>query len=312
MRVQFSQCCIWIQHQQGEDFSISDTRDFQTSHHKNTKEDLEVQQKRAVEPGYGSLATAPGPSARISPGTDPSISKVGPLTFPAVQEAQGYQRGFGRTPLHLACAKGYPDIVSLLVERKCKVDLQDKDSLTPLIKAVLCHQEECAIILLKHGANPNLGDHNNNTALHYAAFDQNVAMVEKLLTYKADIEAKNKEGFTPFMFAVMKRSYELVELLLKMGANVNATDNTKRTSLMIAISMESMGIVNLLFQNNVDPTCEDEDGWTAEKYAKHFRYPLGGRKGEGGRKDLPDEMTEITPHPPQISSVWAAFSTLTV
>ncbi|XP_074126822.1 uncharacterized protein LOC141544481 isoform X1 [Sminthopsis crassicaudata] len=179
-----------------------------------------------------------------------------------------------RTPLHLACAKGYPDIVSLLVERKCKVDLQDKDSLTPLIKAILCHQEECAIILLKHGADPNLGDRNNNTALHYAAFDQNIAMVEKLLTYKADIEAKNKEGFTPFMFAVMKRSYELVELLLKMGANVNATDNTKKTSLMIAISMESMGIVNLLFQNNVDPTCEDEDGWTAEKYAKHFRYPL--------------------------------------
>uniref|UniRef100_A0A4X2M9Q7 Uncharacterized protein n=1 Tax=Vombatus ursinus TaxID=29139 RepID=A0A4X2M9Q7_VOMUR len=97
-----------------------------------------------------------------------------------------------RTPLHLACANGYPDVVSLLVERKCNLNLCDNNSQTPLIKAVECQQEECATILLEHGADPNLVDANNNTALHYAAAGRNTAIAAKLLRHEAAIEAKNK------------------------------------------------------------------------------------------------------------------------
>ncbi|XP_027702621.1 ankyrin repeat domain-containing protein 7-like, partial [Vombatus ursinus] len=105
------------------------------------------------------------------------------------------------TPLHLACANGYPDVVSLLVERKCNLNLRDNNSQTPLIKAVECQQEECATILLEHGADPNLVDANNNTALHYAASGRNTAIAAKLLRHKAAIEAKNKEGYTPLLLA---------------------------------------------------------------------------------------------------------------
>nr|XP_020831702.1 ankyrin repeat domain-containing protein 7-like isoform X2 [Phascolarctos cinereus] len=94
-------------------------------------------------------------------------------------------------PLHLACANGYPDVVSLLVERKCNLNLRDNDSLMPLIMALQCQQEECAIILLKHGVDPNLVD-TNNAALHYVASGQNTAIAAKLLRHKMDIEAKNK------------------------------------------------------------------------------------------------------------------------
>uniref|UniRef100_A0A7N4NSS7 CCDC144C-like coiled-coil domain-containing protein n=1 Tax=Sarcophilus harrisii TaxID=9305 RepID=A0A7N4NSS7_SARHA len=179
-----------------------------------------------------------------------------------------------RTPLHLACAKGYPDVVSLLVQRKCKLNLCDNDNRTPLIKAVQCQQEECATILLEHGADPNLVDSNNNTALHYAASGQNKAIAAQLLKHKGDIEAKNKEGYTPLLLAVTENNHDIVDFFLKNGANVNASDKSKRTALMIAVSSEPTGIVSLLLGYDVDLSCQDIYGWTVEQYAKLSGYPI--------------------------------------
>ncbi|XP_031796000.1 ankyrin repeat domain-containing protein 7-like [Sarcophilus harrisii] len=133
-----------------------------------------------------------------------------------------------RTPLHLACANGHPDVVCLLVERKCQLNLLDKDSRTPLMKAIECQQEECATILLEHGADPNLGDARNNNALHYIASGRTKFMAEKLVKHKIDIEAKNKEGLTPLLLAVSTMNFEMAGFLLKNGANVNALDSCKR------------------------------------------------------------------------------------
>ncbi|XP_074124285.1 ankyrin repeat domain-containing protein 26 isoform X6 [Sminthopsis crassicaudata] len=179
-----------------------------------------------------------------------------------------------RTPLHLACAKGYPDVVSLLVQRKCKLNLCDNDNRTPLIKAVQCQQEECATILLEHGADSNLVDSNNNTALHYAASGQNKAIAAQLLKHKGDIEAKNKEGYTPLLLAVTENNHDMVDFFLKNGANVNASDKSKRTALMIAVSSEPTGIVSLLLGYEVDLSCQDIYGWTVEQYAKLSGYPI--------------------------------------
>ncbi|XP_011814895.1 PREDICTED: uncharacterized protein LOC105524311 [Colobus angolensis palliatus] len=96
------------------------------------------------------------------------------------------------TALHLACAIGQTDMVSLLVSRSCELNLCDREWRTPLIKAVQLRQEVCATILLKNGANPNIMDLYGRTAVHYAVYNEDTSMIEKLLSFGADIEECSK------------------------------------------------------------------------------------------------------------------------
>ncbi|KAM8918813.1 uncharacterized protein AAEQ78_026295 [Lycaon pictus] len=135
-----------------------------------------------------------------------------------------------RTALHLACSCGHVGVVSLLVDRKCQLNLHDDENRTPLMKAVQCQEEECATILLKHGSDISITDNEGNTALHYAVSEDNVSIAKKLVLHKADIEAKNKDGLTPLLFAVKNDKRKMVAFLVEEGANVNAVDNTKSSA----------------------------------------------------------------------------------
>ncbi|XP_052525335.1 ankyrin repeat domain-containing protein 26 [Tympanuchus pallidicinctus] len=172
-----------------------------------------------------------------------------------------------RTPLHLACANGHADVVTFLVENKCKLDLFDSDNRSPLMKAVQCQQEKCVVILLEHGADPNLADASGNTALHLAAVSPNAFLAGMLIEHSARIEAQNKDGCTPLTLAISEHRDEMVELLLKKGADVHARDLCERTPLMTAASGGELKLVKILLHYGADLSHKDTNGWTAEDYA---------------------------------------------
>ncbi|CAM4477752.1 ankyrin repeat domain-containing protein 26 isoform X9 [Caretta caretta] len=179
-----------------------------------------------------------------------------------------------RTPLHLACANGHSDVVTYLVDNKCKLNLCDNDNRSPLMKAVQCQQEKCATMLLEHGADPNLVDVNSSTALHLAAQTANISLAVLLLEYNAHIEAQNKDGYTPLTIAITENHQEMVEFLLRKGADVHARDKSKRTPLMIAASGGELSLIKVLLQYGADVTHKDINGWTSEDYAL-----IGGYSG---------------------------------
>ncbi|XP_039426334.1 ankyrin repeat domain-containing protein 26-like isoform X5 [Corvus cornix cornix] len=177
-----------------------------------------------------------------------------------------------RTALHLACANGHVDVVTYLVENKCKINLFDNDNRSPLMKAVQCQQEECVAILLEHGADPNLADTDGNTALHLAVLSGNTTLAGLLLENNANIDAQNKEGCTPLILAISEHHEEIMEFLLKKGADVHARDQCERTPLMTAASGGELNLIKVLLRYGADVSHKDTNGWTAEDYAVIHGY----------------------------------------
>ncbi|KAB1273374.1 Ankyrin repeat domain-containing protein 26 [Camelus dromedarius] len=90
------------------------------------------------------------------------------------------------------CISGCPAVVALLIQFNCDLNAHDKERTTALIRAVQSLNKRCAGILLEHGANPNLEDGSQNTALHYAILEESMSIATQLLCHNANIEAIDK------------------------------------------------------------------------------------------------------------------------
>ncbi|XP_025953125.2 ankyrin repeat domain-containing protein 26 isoform X10 [Dromaius novaehollandiae] len=239
--------------------------------------------------GFGRKRKGPPPSGGASPPCNPGAyelreKELGKLHRAAasgdlaqVRQALRKRNIDGRdkakrTPLHLACANGHSEVVSYLVENKCKLNLCDSDDRSPLMKAVQCQQEQCVAILLAHGADPNLADALGNTALHLAALAPNASLAGQLLEHNAHIDARNEEGCTPLSLAVSEHHKEMVEFLLGKGADVHTRDQSERTPLMTAASGGELNLIKVLLRYGADLSHKDVNGWTAEDYAVIHGY----------------------------------------
>jgi ankyrin repeat protein len=107
--------------------------------------------------------------------------------------------------------------------------------LTPLIWASTKGDTGIARMLLMRSARVNdktTGD--GDAALHRAASVGERALVELLLNYKADIDARNREGDTPLMAAARNGRTEAIRLLIAKGADILAVNNGHESALTLA------------------------------------------------------------------------------
>ncbi|XP_073856947.1 uncharacterized protein [Macaca fascicularis] len=172
-----------------------------------------------------------------------------------------------RTALHLASANGNSEVVKLLLDRQCQLNVLDNKNRTALTKAVQCQEDECALMLLEHGTDPNIPDEYGNTALHYAIYNEDKLMAKALLLHGAAIESKNKHDLTPLLLGVHEQKQQVVKFLIKKKANLNAFDRYGRTALILAVCCGSASLVSLLLEQNIDVSSQDLSGQTAREYA---------------------------------------------
>lgn len=114
--------------------------------------------------------------------------------------------------------------------------------------------------LLKEEVNvnaPNPAD-GNRTPLHYAITDtpapKKYAMVDLLLTHKAQPNATDEDNMTPLMKLayVKEQDTELVKLLLRKGADVTAKDRLGMGALAMAVEKFNLRMATLLIEAGAD------------------------------------------------------------
>jgi ankyrin repeat protein len=112
------------------------------------------------------------------------------------------------------------------------------------------------------------------TALHEAARSGARAVAELLLVGGADVNAKNKHGWTPLHEAAHYGRKDVAEILLANKAAVDAKDNDGKTPLRLTAVGGHKAVAELLLASKADVNSKDKQGLT----------PL--HSAAGSKKDL--------------------------
>ncbi|BBN14087.1 hypothetical protein MPTK1_6g08760 [Marchantia polymorpha subsp. ruderalis] len=189
-----------------------------------------------------------------------------------------------RTPLHLACRKGYTQIVAKLLQCSEAIDVnaKAKGDITPLHLAAYCGNDEVVELLLEHrliDLDARTADE-RFTALHMAACSGYDSIVRMILDahrrHKIEeqlrpiINAEDRLGRTPLHYAACEQRLDVVrELFLSTSLHVNTGDRDSFTALHLAARKGHVAMVQLLLgHGELDPNVGAKSNQETQKLAK--------------------------------------------
>ena len=136
-----------------------------------------------------------------------------------------------------------------LRERKIFVD----DPLLPqlaFVDGVNSGNVEVVKRYIIQGEDPNALDTTGCTGMHYAAANNDFAMINVLRDAGAKVDVRDKYMVTPYLVSVRKGHLQMAEYLLTLGANPRATDKNGRGALFDAVTNGDEKIVRFLLQKS--------------------------------------------------------------
>ncbi|WP_310481753.1 protein kinase domain-containing protein [Chamaesiphon sp. VAR_48_metabat_403] len=144
--------------------------------------------------------------------------------------------------------------------------------------AIEHRKDEIVADLLKHGADPNLGN-NYSTPLHrivnfsYSCAEEGDSyclahgfkIVDYLLNYQAKIDAEDRDRNTPLAIAIKANNNDLAKFLISKGADVNKVSSNDSSPLILAIDnneKDNLELVKILLVKGADPNIPNDNGET--------------------------------------------------
>jgi ankyrin repeat protein len=171
-----------------------------------------------------------------------------------------------------------PDIFTSLLSanrahdlsRPARYDVSESDGgsdKTALHHAAQNGRVEVLNSLLDKGADVLAVDSNGKTALHYAAQNGHVKVLNSLLDNGADIHAVDSNGKTALHYAAQDGHVKVLNSLLDKGADIHAVDSNRKSALHHAAQNGYVEVLNSLLDKGADVLAVDSNGKTALHYA---------------------------------------------
>ncbi|KAL3893622.1 MAG: hypothetical protein SGPRY_014102, partial [Prymnesium sp.] len=210
----------------------------------------------------------------------------------------------GRTALHVAASTGRANMAKLLLSLDAKINKPDMWEHTPMMEAAHAAHSKLASMLQEHGAvlglnqtatfaklceltnegntsgmeslcrwgaDVNAAGFDKRTALHLAATQGNILMVELLIAYQADVNALDRWGCPPLRDALHSNNRNVALKLLSNGGNHMYTERQAATELCNLAQEGLLEKTKMMLRCGVDANAADHD----KRTCLHFAAAMG-------------------------------------
>ncbi|MGD8340318.1 MAG: ankyrin repeat domain-containing protein [Gammaproteobacteria bacterium] len=123
---------------------------------------------------------------------------------------------------------------------------------SPLVDAASDAEGGTAMALLAAGADANAISEDGTTALHWAAYHDDVELARALIGAGAEVDVTNDYGSTPLAEAAAIGNPGMISLLLEAGADVERTNADGQTALMVVARTNQVEAARLLIEAGAD------------------------------------------------------------
>jgi len=143
----------------------------------------------------------------------------------------------GRTALHIACSEGHAELVDYLLVAKADPTVKDKQHNTPFNDAVRAKHDNVVKIIRKHDPNIQfkLGGNDLGVLMCQAAFDGRLEDLKRYVNTGVDPNESDYDGRTALHLAASEGNMQILEYLVNIKANIMCRDRFNGTPLEDAV-----------------------------------------------------------------------------
>jgi len=157
----------------------------------------------------------------------------------------------GRTPVHRATEKSHFDIAWMLIKRGACLDVQDNYGWPPIFHTVIFNDMPGSKFLLENNCKLDLHDRNGNTVLHLACDRSSPKSVDILVRTSIDVQKRNKKIPTSEVIDLLHRGLkpnpDMLKRLVNSGARVNAKNNMHESPLYLLAFNQNLPLAMFMF-----------------------------------------------------------------
>ena len=143
-----------------------------------------------------------------------------------------------------------------------------------LVDMIRSGDRAAALALLQQGTDVNAAEANGTTPLHYAVYNEDADLVERLIKAGAKVSVANDFGSTPMSEAAAVGNAAIIKILLKAGADMNSRNREGQTALMAVARTGRVDAARLLLDAGADVNATEQwGGQSALMWASAQKQP---------------------------------------